>query len=206
MVTALLCRLQAASQSPKGDGSPTLLVTDRLDEPELEAMDRGTRVVLLSQGALREYRRDGDREWSNTQTYRTIEYLQGSHGNMGTVVHDHPALGKYPHEGWCDLNFVHLISGAYPIDLKPLGAGRIAPIIRSVDHYKTMADKAYLFEVTVGQGALLATSLRIAQTYETNPATRYLLRSLLLYAASGKFQPKATVTRDQLRNVIQRPL
>ncbi len=121
---------------------------------------------------------------------------------MGTVVREHPALGEYPHEGWCDLNFVHLISGVYPIELTPFGSGRIAPIIRSLDHYRTMADKAYLFEVAVGKGALLATSLKIAPTYEAYAATRYLLHSMIAYATSETFQPQQSVTREQLESAI----
>ena len=98
------------------------------------------RVVLLSQGALQPYHRDNDRLWANTHTCRTIAYLRGLHGNMGTVVRPHPALGEYPHDGWCHLNLVHLISNAFPMDLEPFGSGHIDPIIRSMDNPDTMAD------------------------------------------------------------------
>lgn len=181
-----------------------VIVTDQLTGRELEALEQGARIVLLSQGALREYHRADDPEWANTNTYRTIEYLRGGHGNMGTVVRAHPALGDYPHDGWCDLNFVHLISGAYPIDLTPFGPGHIPPIIRSIDHFKTMADKAYLFEVAVGRGALLATGLRFAATYAENPATRYLLGAMLRYAGSDAFRPSVAVSRSTLERALSR--
>jgi hypothetical protein len=65
-----------------------------------------------------------------------------------------------------------------------------------------MADKAYLFEVGLGKGALLATSLKIAPTYEVYTATRYLLHSMLMYAASRVFQPETMLTREQLATAI----
>jgi len=187
---------------PESVAAPAVLVTAGMSGTILDFLQRGGRVVLLSQGALKEYRFEGDWRNSYTNCYRTIPYLTGQHGNMGTVVREHPALGEYPHEGWCDLNFAHLISGVYPIELTPFGSGRIAPIIRSIDHYRTMADKAYLFEIAVGKGALLATSLKIAPTYEAYAATRYLLHAMLTYAASEAFRPEQSVTREQLESAI----
>jgi hypothetical protein len=175
-----------------------VMVSDKLDRPTMDWIEQGGRALLLSSSALKPYGRPGDRAWSHTNLYRTIPYLTGSRGNMGTVIHPHPALGAFPHEGWCDLNFVHLISGVYPIDLSPFGPGRVKPIIRSTDHYKTMADKAYLIEVGLGRGVLLATSLKIAETCDSNPATRYLLDSMLRHLTDDAVRPWQTISRAQL--------
>jgi hypothetical protein len=113
-------------------------------------------------------------------------------------------LRGFPHRGWCDLQFLHLIHGAFPILLEPYRPDRIEPIIRSIGHKNTMVDKAYLFEVGVGRGALLATSLRIAQTYATHPESRRLLECLLSYAAGETFAPQAKVTRERLAATMVR--
>jgi hypothetical protein len=145
--------------------------------------------------------------WENscTNLYRSPWCNVGFHGNMGTVIIDHPALGQLAHEGWCDLNFAHLIHGAYPILLEDFHPECIEPIIRSVGHYRTMVDKAYLFEMAVGQGALLATSLKFDKTYETHPETRYLAECLLSYAAGDVFKPERRVSREKLSSLIQKP-
>ena len=202
-VTTELAFLRNAYPDLKGRSkhtaaSPAVLGTDKLDRDTLDWIERGGRVLLLSDSALKPYWRKGDREYSYTSNYRTIPYLCGTRGNMGTVIHPHPALGDFPHEGWCDLNFVHLVSGALAIDLSPFGPGRLKPIIRSADHYKTMADKAYLVEIGLGRGVLLACSLRIAETYASHPEARYLLDCMLRYLVSDTVRPQQSVTRAQL--------
>ena len=55
----------------------------------------------------------------------------------------------------------------------------------------------YLFEVGVGKGALLATSLKFAKTHHSHPETRHLLECLLSYAAGEDFLPEMTVDREE---------
>jgi hypothetical protein len=181
---------------------PSVLVTDKLDPKTLDWIEQGGRLLLLSSSALKRYGRPGDPAWAYNEFYRTVPYLTGLRGNMGTVIHPHPALGAFPHQGWCDLSFVHLISGAYPIDLSPFGNGRVKPILRAIDHYKTMGDKAYLFEVGLGRGVVLACSLKIAHTFSSSPATRYLLDRMLRHLAGGALRPWQTIGRAQLEAAL----
>ncbi|MHB9106846.1 MAG: sugar-binding domain-containing protein [Armatimonadota bacterium] len=154
----------------------------------------GGRVLLLSSGTLKE---------AESCLYRTVPFNTGTHGNMGTVVHPHPALGDFPHEGWCDLPFIPLIEGAYPMRLDPFRPARIDPIIRSNGHLVSMEDKAYLFEVGLGDGVLLACSLNLLPAAHTDPAARHLLRCLLAYLADGNPAPEVTITEEQLRAAIR---
>jgi hypothetical protein len=189
-----------------------VVVTSKLNPTLVDYLEQGGRVVLFSAGSIRDSRpgaeyRPGERiekEWLATcDIYRTTPWNQGRFGNMGTVMVDHPALGGLPHEGWCDINFVHLIHGVFPILLENLRPPQIDPIIRSIGHKNTMIDRAYLFEVKLGRGALLATSLKLADTYDTHPQTRYMVESMLKYACGDRFQPKAGIARDRLVAAIR---
>jgi hypothetical protein len=51
--------------------------------------------------------------------------------------------------------------------------------------------------VGIGQGKLLATTLRILETIGTRPEGLYLFNSLLRYAASDNFQPAASVSVEE---------
>lgn len=173
-----------------------LFITHRLDDASgqpVEAvfsfLERGGRMLLLSNGVLKE---------RESCAYRTLPYNQGRVGNMGTVIRPHPALGDFPHEGWCDLPFVPLIEGAYPIDLAAFAPTQIRPIIRSNGHYVTMEDKGYLFEVGVGKGVLMVCSLNL-QMGHTHPAGRCLLHAMLRYLNAGRPRPGARITREQLK-------
>ena len=183
-----------------------VLLTETLDDTALEVLENGGNVVLLSCGALPEYRFDPKYNWGfanlNAKSYRTPPWNNGGHGNSGTVVNEHPALGGFPHHGWCDLNFVWLIDEVYPLVLEHYGFRSIEPIIRSIGHFQTMTDKAYLFEIQVGEGRLLATSLNIKGTFADHPETRYLLYSMLKYAAGGDFKPKTQIDIDVLKQAI----
>jgi len=218
IATDLPCLAKAYPQMQALDksGLPSLPVvaTSHVGRALIDYLDQGGRVVLLSDGVLKDYRRGveyrpgekvSQRFHVHNNLFRSVPYGQGNHGNMGTVIANHPALGKLPHEGWCDVHFVQLISGVYPIVLGVYRPQRIEPIIRSIGHRRSMVDKAYLFEVGVGRGALLATSLNFAGTYESHPEARYLLECLLRYAAGDSFAPEVSVTKEKFASTLMAP-
>lgn len=194
-----------------------VIATGGMSTRLLEYLDQGGRILLLSDGVFKSYRhgveyRSGEKvvlpygpNYDYVRLYRSQWGNAGPHANMGTVVADHPALGKLPHQGWCDANFVHLIHGTYPLLLEDFHPQRVDPIIRSIGHHTTMVNKAYLFEVGVGKGRLLATSLRFAGTYDSHPESRYLLECLLSYVASDAFAPKVTVNKEELILSLMKP-
>ena len=121
---------------------------------------------------------------------------------MGTVIRSHPVLGDMPHEGWCDLNFAHLISGVYPITLELFYPTHIDPIIRSIGFQYSMVDKAYMFEACIGKGSLLVTSLKLLPAYRSSPLARYLVENMLKYTVSDTFSPAVTITEKQFRAAL----
>jgi hypothetical protein len=190
-----------------------VLVTNELSGAAMDLMGEGGKVLLFSRGIFRE---------SEGNLYRTVAYNCGRRGNMGTIIRPHPALGKFPHEGWCDLPFVPLLDGIYPMDLSTLRCfrmnhangelikspdnrpRRLDPLMRSIGHYLTMEDKGYLFEVGVSRGALLACSLKLEAAYESSPAARYLVEQMLRYLATRMRVPKLGITQKQLRDAISK--
>ena len=177
-----------ANAYPEMEGSGArVLATDALDDSALNGLAQGQRVLLLSRDALKICSAHYD------SCYRSVPYNSGWEGNMGTVIAPHPALGAFPHEGWCDLPFARMIQDTYPIDLSVFRPLRIQPIIRSIGHYRTMRDKAYLFEIGVGKGTLLACSLKIREEYEASPAARYLADRMLAYLAGGRCAPSVRI-------------
>ncbi|MBL9136619.1 MAG: hypothetical protein JNK85_12150, partial [Verrucomicrobiales bacterium] len=76
---------------------------------------------------------------------------------------------------------------------------KIDPIVRCIDRPTRLAHRAYLFEARVGEGRLLVTGFNFAQALEKkDPAGRYLLDQLVRYAASDRFQPRATLPAESL--------
>jgi hypothetical protein len=161
-----------------------LFVTDAFTEEVVRYVESGGKVLLLSEGDLPVVR------GPHCNLFRTVPYNTGSTGNMGTLIADHPALRQFPHEGWCDLQFLRLISGVWPLDLDALKPARIDPIVRCIGHYKTMRNQAYLFEAAMGRGAFVATTFDIAHSFSARPEAQFMLDELLRYCLSAEFRPR----------------
>ncbi len=172
-----------------------------LDEATVDYLAGGGRVLLIAPGPA-----DGMPgllpRGQGKPAYRSVEFNCGRFGNMGTVIRAHAALGRLPHNGWCDLCFAPLIEGAYPFALHPFGRGRVNPIIRSIGHMATMEDKAYLFDVAVGRGILLACSLRLGETANHDPLARYLAVHLVAWLDRAVRRPIATISARRLAAML----
>ena len=125
-------------------------------------------------------------------TYRTIPWNAGP-GNSGTVIANHPALDSFPHDDFCDLQFVYLIRDALPMEFTPLKPYGVRPIVRGIDWYQTNRDNAYLVEFSVGQGKVLATSFNILPRMKDHLEVRDFMSRLVNYALGDQFRPSAKV-------------
>jgi hypothetical protein len=181
---------------PTGD----VLVTAHLDETALARLAAGGRVLFVSPGG--EASESGDLPRApGRPLYRSVPYNQGEEGTMGTLVRAHPALGGFPHDGWCDFAWAPLLDGARPLDLKALPVP-VDPIIRAIGHMRTLRDMAYLVELEVGRGRLLAGAMHLP---DDDPAARYLRASLLAYLYGPRLQPAPRVTASQLEASVFSP-
>jgi hypothetical protein len=174
-----------------------LVVTQAFTEPMIQYLAAGGRAIVFSKGAFPEV------QLKYCDLYRTIPWNTGTSGNSGTVIVPHRALAGFPHDSHCDLQFVHLIKGAFPLDLDAWRPARIDPIVRSIGHYRRGRSKAYLFEAAVGKGRLLVTSFNVRNTYDdSHPETVFLVDELLGYALSDAFLPQARIDPETLRSTL----
>jgi len=167
-------------------------VVDEISEDELiSAMEAGETVVLFGAGPFR---------------YLPATFQCGlpgrTAGNAATVIKtDHPALGDFPHEGFCGWQFRHLMENAKAVQLE---AGiPFDPVIDVASSVKVPVKQSFLFEYTVGRGRLLVCSLHFT---DDDPAASYLRSQIVSYAVSKKFNPSVRLTQQQLHAVIEAPL
>lgn len=175
-----------------------LLVARRLNPQVIAHLERGGRVLLLSvDGAFP----------AIPSRYKPCWWLGDPNGdsNVGTVIaKGHPAVSALRHEGWCDLNFYHLIEGSRAVLLDDLPV-KVDPIVRCLDVHASMRNKAYLFEAKVGNGRLLVSSFNTLDALkEGDPAAGFLLDTLIRYALSPDFKPRAALTIDYLKSAADR--
>src|SRR5207247_1634759 len=118
------------------------LVTTTLSPELIDVLERGGRVLLISR-----HDQTGLPERPCALKSADIPYplyfaptfwggpgAPGG-GNLGTVIYDHPSLGRFPHEGFCDLQFLSLLRSVGRADLDALPV-RVKPIIRSITDWR----------------------------------------------------------------------
>ncbi|HKB17038.1 MAG TPA: hypothetical protein VKF62_13310, partial [Planctomycetota bacterium] len=105
-----------------------------------------------------------------------------------TALGRHPALGRFPHEGFPDLQFLEM-EPDLAIDLS--GEEGLVAIVPRVDCRTLRQTDAYLVEAKVGEGAVLAAAFDVSGG---GPAACALLDALLRYAASPLFRPIGRLT------------
>lgn len=161
-----------------------LLITAQVTPEQLSHLEKGGRVLLLNAG---------ESFPSTYSSFRPCWWLgdrENESKNTGTVIDRlHPAMRGFPNEGWCDLNFANILNKSTAVLLDDLPT-KIQPIIRCLDVHGELRNKAYLFEVRVGQGKLLATSMNFANGLQLkDPAAVYLLDELIRYSSGPEFEP-----------------
>ncbi len=165
-----------------------LLVTMRLDQEARDYLKAGGRVFLL----------EPDPVFGVEQTNFRLSSWDGG-GPSGTILdRSHAALREMPSEGWCDLQFYSLIQGSKTVFLNPLPA-KVRPLVRCIDRPTRLADRAYLFEVSVGRGKLLVSGFNFARAMESqDPGAIFFFDQLVRYALGPEFAPKASLPENVL--------
>ena len=174
----------------EGADSTVRVVTD-ISEPDLQtAMAKGERVLLLGAGPFK----------SLPTTFR-IGMAGRTSGNFATVVADHPSLRGFPHEGFCGWQFRRLMEGGAAVQLE---AGvPFDPIVDVASSVKCVIRQAMLFEYRIAPGRLLVCSFVFA---EDDPAAVWLKDRLIRYAGSKDFEPRTSLTAEQLKAALAAPL
>ena len=125
------------------------------------------------------------------------------HGNSGTLVYNHPAMGDFPHEGFCDLQFWPMIYRAksLQLDLFPKGTD---PVIRTIDNYYRVQNKGYMVELGVEKGRVFISTLNLTQSYPWSVSTRYMFDQLLKYLSHDKWNPTVQMTNKELKTMFEK--
>jgi hypothetical protein len=171
-------------------GRVAVLVATKLTERVVAFLEQGGKVLWLEDG----------RE-PNCRAYRSTPAVD----YHATIVRDHPALGTFPHAGWCDLQFHHLIGRAV-LDTGFFDPDRLAPIVEAIHvpfatHGQPLLPfrrKGFLVEAGVEAGLLVATTF-IFDGVREQPETAALFGELVRYLLNPAGDPAYALTGDDLR-------
>lgn len=189
-------------------GRVKAIISDQWSDRVSSYVEAGGTAILFDRGSLPEnwyvkaqVSADIAAGVQHDQYKRYVPFRTGwDHGNAATIMHDHPALGDFPHEGWCDLDCFDMIEGAATLKAEQL-PGKVTPIIRVIPVWRSnysgaqegpspsigdvkqlwfSEERCYLAESKIGRGRLIVCSLKLLN----NTAGRYLLERLIGYVES----------------------
>ncbi len=161
-----------------------LAITTRLNRHKLQfLLDGGTLWLMCERGSEPVGIRTKylpvfwNYMWFPTQTGTT----------MGMRIHEHPALGDFPHDGTSDWHWYHLADQADALSLESVR--QIQPIIEVIDNFNRANKLAYAFEAEVGRGRLFVTSLNLLEgCSKKRPEAMHLFRQFLHYLTGPAYQ------------------
>jgi hypothetical protein len=184
------------TQAESSDSADSLLVTSALSPQATAYLREGGRVLLLADE--QQFGKPGD-----------ARFFPASGGALGSRILDHPALEGFPHGDMLDLQFFNLMQGGWnfaiddwPTEMKPI-IGGIRTTSSFLSKSKQLSRTGYLFELKVGKGKLLVSTLQIKEHYdEAHPETVFFVDCLLRYATSERFDPTAAVPDSLLNRLL----
>jgi hypothetical protein len=81
----------------------------------------------------------------------------------------------------------------------------LQPVVQVIDDWVTARKLALVFEARVGNGKLLACSCDLVNDLDKRPVARQMRHSLLAYMADARFDPKYSVSVEQLSDLLKEP-
>lgn len=121
---------------------------------------------------------------------------------MGMLIHDHPALTRFPHDGASDWQWYSLVNDAPAICLDSVPF--VEPIVEVVDNFSRAKRLCYAFEAQVGAGRLFVSTWRLTDTtVMIRPEARYLLSETIRYLLGEAFKPDQKLSVGDLLGIFR---
>lgn len=170
-------------------------ITTTLDEALKNHLETGGMAWLrIPPGQVQETSRIGfspvfwNTAWTREQAPHTLGLL---------TKPEHPALASFPTEDHSDWQWWEPVTHSRAMSLDGMPP-KLQPIVQPIDTWFKARRLGLVFEARVGKGRLLVTSIDFDTEIEKRKSLRQLRASLQRYIESQAFDPKDTVSFEQL--------
>jgi hypothetical protein len=114
----------------------------------------------------------------------------------------HPALEYFPTEYYSDWQWWDAMSHCNAIFVDSLSV-ELKPIVRIIDDWVTCRSLAMIFEVRVGKGKLMVSSVDLLDNQEDRIESKQLMYSLLSYMNGPDFDPEIQVPLEEILKLFK---
>lgn len=127
-------------------------------------------------------------------------------GMMGLLLDpDHPLFANFPTEYHSNFEWWAMATNGRPLNLEGYTTAdgkRIEPLVRVMDDLDGVKTMGLLYEVKVGKGSLVVSSMGLLQIKDQYPEANALYNAILSYMNSDKFAPSFAITADTLKREV----
>jgi len=184
--------------------SADVLVTSRFDKVAAQRLASGGKVLLTLPGEqVRNFDKRPVKLGFSSIFWNTAWTERQPPTTLGLLCDPrHAALAAFPTEGYSNWQWWYLVhrAGALRLDLLPPG---IQPVVRLIDDWVTARPLGMIIEAKAGAGRIMICGFDLTSIDAADPVSRQMRHSLLTYMNSEAFRPKANVSSEQIRNLIQ---
>jgi hypothetical protein len=174
------------------DQTGSVVVTSSFDEAE-KALKQGRKVLLNP-----EIKKMNGLEGKFVQVFWSPVHFPNQPGTMGLLIDPkNPAFSSFPTEFHSNWQWWDLCKQSKTLEF---GSLTVKPLIRVVDNFFKNRNLTNLFEVKVGEGKLLFSSIDLTSRLAERPEATQLRLSILKYMNSDKFKPENQTDFSLLKN------
>jgi len=176
-----------------------VFITEKFDDETEEKLNNGENVLFLASAQL---------SWENPPfSFYPIFWNRAMNPkwerSLGILCSpDHPALSDFPTDFHAGFQWEEILDNrCRAINLNLLNKN-IKPIVQGIDDWNRNYKLGIIFECRIGKGKMLVCSADLKNDMDKRPAARQLLKSLVNYMKSDRFDPSVTVTFSDINKLF----
>ena len=179
-------------------------IVETLDAATVNYLENGGKVLLsLGKGKVAP-EMGGDVGVGFSSIFWNTAWTGGQKPHTLGILCDpkHPALELFPTEYHSNWQWWDAMSHSDAIQLDSF-TPELKPIVRIIDDWVSNRRLALLFEAKVGMGKLLISGVDLQSELKTRPEAGQLLCSLKNYMSGAYFNPKVSLTSNEINDIIK---
>lgn len=172
-------------------------VRSALSENDLKELEAGKNILFVpGKDAVKSYK-EGN---FTTVFWSPIVFL--SEKNCGMICDSgHEVFNSFPTDKYSDFQWKKIMESSISMAIDELDAS-FEPIVQLVPNFYHNEKLANMFEAKLGKGKLFVCSIDIFTFLHKDMPKQYLKKSIYKYLNSSRFNPKQSLSSDDLRRVF----
>jgi hypothetical protein len=185
------------------DENERIKVVNQLDVNTLKYLEEGGKVLLNFTKDSLKAEKGGKVGIGFSSIFWNAAYTNGQKPTtLGILCNpNHPALSQFPTEYYSNWQWWDSMSHSNAIYLDNFSKP-ISPIVRVIDDWYSNKKLALVFEVKIGKGKLLVSGIDLHTGLPYRPEAQQLLYSFKKYMLSENFNPKTTLDKSEILDLV----